>query len=416
MEKSKIRKDAYMVFGYACNQKCICCPCEKDQRLKKVIEIKELQKEIDRMVEIGVTDVTVSGGEPTVYPNFFEVITYLVNKDLNIHILSNSEKFANIEFAKKFVETTRGKNVTVTTTFHSYKELEHEKQNGSKGSFNRSLNGLKFLDENNIQVSLKQCITSYNYKDLKNFIKFLTDNFSARAEIQFWGIDLCGMDEKSARKYFVEFKEIKPYIEEALDYFESINTNRNQLLTLNNLPLCMCDCYYWNYFTLPSNRYYIDYKDQEEHSFSQNFGLPFIACKSCNFAKYCKGTYLSVYDMFGNSVIEKPANENVLLQYKPKYIRYNEKNINKLSFSIYCAIYLTAKGLMIVNKKSNYEVNIRLRFKNIVELINSFDEGIEKEEAEKLLKKFGIENPENTIEDWMLRGIIECKIRLYRTF
>jgi hypothetical protein len=396
-----------MVFGYACNQKCICCPCEKDQRLKKVIEIKELQKEIDRMVEIGVTDVTVSGGEPTVYPNFFEVITYLVNKDLNIHILSNSEKFANIEFAKKFVETTRGKNVTVTTTFHSYKELEHEKQNGSKGSFNRSLNGLKFLDENNIQVSLKQCITSYNYKDLKNFIKFLTDNFSARAEIQFWGIDLCGMDEKSARKYFVEFKEIKPYIEEALDYFESINTNRNQLLTLNNLPLCMCDCYYWNYFTLPSNRYYIDYKDQEEHSFSQNFGLPFIACKSCNFAKYCKGTYLSVYDMFGNSVIEKPANENVLLQYKPKYIRYNEKNINKLSFSIYCAIYLTAKGLMIVNKKSNYEVNIRLRFKNIVELINSFDEGIEKEEAEKLLKKFGIENPENTIEDWMLRGIIE---------
>ena len=407
MEKSKIRKDAYMVFGYACNQKCICCPCEKDQRLKKVIEIKELQKEIDRMVEIGVTDVTVSGGEPTVYPNFFEVITYLVNKDLNIHILSNSEKFANIEFAKKFVETTRGKNVTVTTTFQSYKELEHEKQNGSKGSFNRSLNGLKFLDENNIQVSLKQCITSYNYKDLKNFIKFLTDNFSARAEIQFWGIDLCGMDEKSARKYFVEFKEIKPYIEEALDYFESINTNRNQLLTLNNLPLCMCDCYYWNYFTLPSNRYYIDYKDQEEHSFSQNFGLPFIACKSCNFAKYCKGTYLSVYDMFGNSVIEKPANENVLLQYKPKYIRYNEKNINKLSFSIYCAIYLTAKGLMIVNKKSNYEVNIRLRFKNIVELINSFDEGIEKEEAEKLLKKFGIENPENTIEDWMLRGIIE---------
>lgn len=397
----------YLHCGCACNQKCICCPCEKDQRLKKVIEIKELQKEIDRMVEIGVTDVTVSGGEPTVYPNFFEVITYLVNKDLNIHILSNSEKFANIEFAKKFVETTRGKNVTVTTTFHSYKELEHEKQNGSKGSFNRSLNGLKFLDENNIQVSLKQCITSYNYKDLKNFIKFLTDNFSARAEIQFWGIDLCGMDEKSARKYFVEFKEIKPYIEEALDYFESINTNRNQLLTLNNLPLCMCDCYYWNYFTLPSNRYYIDYKDQEEHSFSQNFGLPFIACKSCNFAKYCKGTYLSVYDMFGNSVIEKPANENVLLQYKPKYIRYNEKNINKLSFSIYCAIYLTAKGLMIVNKKSNYEVNIRLRFKNIVELINSFDEGIEKEEAEKLLKKFGIENPENTIEDWMLRGIIE---------
>ena len=407
MEKNKIRKDAYMVFGYACNQKCICCPCKKEQKLQKTKKLKELQSEIDRMVERKITDVTVSGGEPTVYPEFFKIVKYIFSKNLNLHILSNGEKFADKEFTQKFVEISQGKNVTVTTTFHSYKKFEHEKQNGSNGSFDRSLKGLKILDKNNISIALKQCITRYNYKELKDFIKFLSENFSAKTEIQFWGIDLCGMDEKSANEYFVEFKEIRPYIEEALDYFETSNVNRNQLLTINNLPLCMCDCYYWNYFTLPSDRYYVDYKAQEEHNFSKNFGLPFIACRSCNFAKYCKGTYLSVYNVFGNSVIEKPACENVVLQYKPRYINYNEKNINKLFFSIYSVIYLTAKGLAILNRKNNYEINIRLRFENIKELIKSFDEGIRKEDAEKLLKRMKIKNPENITEDWMLRGIIE---------
>lgn len=408
MVSIETRKDAYMVFGYACNQKCVCCPCEKDQRLKKSIELTELKKEVDRMVEIGVTDVTVSGGEPTVYPNFFEIIQYLIDKNLSIHILSNSEKFANTDFATKFVKIAQGKNITVTTTFHSLKEEEHEKQNGSIGSFNRSLNGLKFLDKNNIQISVKQCITKYNYKNLRKFMEFLTNNFSSKTEIQLWGIDLCGIDKETANKYFVAFNEIKPYIEDAIDYFETINVkDRKQVLTLNNLPLCMCDCYYWSYFTLPSSNYYIDYKNTENDSFSKNFGLPFHACKTCKFARFCKGTYLSIFDVFGDKTIEKPANENMIFSYKPKYIRYNDKNINKLFFSIYDSFNLNPNGLTIVNKKSNYDINIRLKFKNIIELINSFDKGIEKQKAKEMLENFGIQEASNVIDDWMVRGIIE---------
>ena len=162
-----------MVFGYACNQKCICCPCDKQRGLEAVIDLEELKDTVDHLCEIGITDVTISGGEPTISPYFFQMIEYILNKGLNIHILSNGEKFSNNEFLKKFIEVVNNKktSVTVTTTFHSYKESVHEEQNGSTGSFERSMNGLKLLDENGIRVSLKHCITQYNYKELSKMYK-----------------------------------------------------------------------------------------------------------------------------------------------------------------------------------------------------------------------------------------------------
>lgn len=403
-----INKDAYMVLGYACNQKCMCCPCQKDSNLKSIIELEELKIQADKMETAGITDVTISGGEPTIYPDFFEIIEYLVNKNLKVHILSNGEKFSNINFAEKFIKIVKNKEVTVTTTFHSYKKEEHEKQNSSKGSFERSIKGLKFLDDNNIQISIKHCITKYNYKDLKKFIEFVISTFSPKTEIQIWGIDLCGIDKQTSDKYFEEFKNIKPHIEEALDYFETKNTkNRNQIITINNLPLCMCDCYYWNYFTM-LNSHYINYLEDNSQEFEINYGAISSNCNTCPFKQYCRGTYKTVFELYGDSIINQPEKEKQINQYKNKYIIYNKENISKLYFSIYDEFYLTPKGFTIYNKKTKIDVNIRLKSGQIIKLINSLDKGIDKKELQSIFKDFiNNSNSDEVINEWIIKGIIE---------
>lgn len=89
-----------MVFGYACNQKCICCPCDKQRGLEAVIDLEELKDTVDHLCEIGITDVTISGGEPTISPYFFQMIEYILNKGLNIHILSMVKNLATMNFLK----------------------------------------------------------------------------------------------------------------------------------------------------------------------------------------------------------------------------------------------------------------------------------------------------------------------------
>ena len=403
-----INKDAYMVLGYACNQKCMCCPCQKDSNLKPIIELNELKNQINKMETAGITDVTISCGEPTIYPDFFEIIKYLIDKNLKVHILSNGEKFSDISFATKFVEVAKCKEITVTTTLHSYKKEEHEEQNGSKGSFERTIKGLKFLDNNNIQISVKHCITKYNYKDLKKFIEFVTATFSPKSEIQIWGIDLCGIDRKTADKYFADFKNVKPYMEETLDYFETINiNNRNQVLTINNLPLCMCDCYYWNYFTIP-NSYYINYLESSNQEFEINYGPISANCNDCLFKQYCKGTYKTVFEMYGDNIVNKPEKEKQINEYKNKYRNYSQANLNKLYFSIYDEFYLTTKGFTIFNKKTKIDVNIRLRTQEIIKLINIVDKGIEKIELQKIFNGFtNKSNTDKIIDEWIIKGIIE---------
>jgi len=325
---------------------------------------------------------------------------------LSIHILSNGEKFADINFTNKFIELVKGKNVTVTTTFHSYKAEEHEQQNGVEGSFIRSLTGLKLLDKNGIQISLKHCITKYNYKDLKKFIKFLVSNFSPKAELQFWGIDFCGIDKRIADKYFIKFEGIKPYIEEAIDYFEKNNINRNQILTINNLPLCMCDCYYWTYFSLP-NFHYIDHL-QEGSKVEANYGTNSLNCIECPFSSFCKGTYVTAFDLYGNNIVKEPKEEKQITKCKTNYIRYNNENLSKLYFSIYDEFYLTPKGFTIVNKKNKFDINIRLKAKELILIINKFNEGIEKKEIINIIKGFShYIDAEALINDWMIKGIIE---------
>lgn len=401
-------KNAYMVLGYACNQKCACCPCQKDLNIKQKIDIEELKTQINVMKSMGVTDVTISGGEPTIYPEFFEIIEYIINSNIKAHILSNGEKFSNIDFANQFINIAKDKGTTVTTTFHSYKKEEHESQNKSNGSFERSLEGLKYLDNNGILISIKHCITKYNYKDIKNFIKFVVDNFSSNVEIQIWGIDLCGIDKYIADNYFENFKNIKTYIEDALNYFEMINrNNRKQIITLNNLPLCMCDCYYWNYFTL-EDAHYIDYTKNNKHEFEKNYGPVSSICKACAFKKFCKGTYKTVFETYGDNIVELPKEEILISKYKNKYVIYNQSNINKLYFSIYNEIQLTPKGLTIYNKKTNVDVNIRLKARQILELMKSLNNGIEKNKLINLFNNFNMKlKSEEIINDWIIKGIIE---------
>ena len=66
------QQNAYLAVGYACNQKCRCCPISNNQTAKTLITpFHQLKAEAEQMLALGVTDVTISGGEPTIHPDFF---------------------------------------------------------------------------------------------------------------------------------------------------------------------------------------------------------------------------------------------------------------------------------------------------------------------------------------------------------
>ncbi|MCD8218507.1 MAG: radical SAM protein [Clostridiales bacterium] len=218
-------KVSYMAIGYACNQKCRFCPCSSEEASYPLIPLDDLEEAVDRMLEQEPIDqLVVSGGEPTIYPHFAEFIRYVLEKGLQVTVLTNSERFADRKFTEHFCEVCRPEGrVQVITTIHSQNREEHEWVNQTKGSFERTSQGLRNLCECGVHVTVKHCITKLNYRDLTKFYRFVDSEFGPAVDIQLCSIDYCGLTDEDKREHEVIFPALEPYFEEMFDaYMEDL--------------------------------------------------------------------------------------------------------------------------------------------------------------------------------------------------
>lgn len=398
-------RNGYLALGYACNEKCRCCPLVAKNDREKYYPVEQLLDEAKKMLSYGVTDVTLSGGEPTLHPDFFSLITFFHQNGIDVHVLSNGERFSNIEFADAFMKHAEEGALTVTTTFHSMDASMHEYQNGTPGSFQRSLRGLQYLDKNNINISVKHCITADSYRDLPMYIQYVLEAFSSNAEIQFWGIDLNGIDYELARKSFVAFSDIGAYLQKAIDLFETSDRFGHQILTINNLPLCMCDSYYWKYFTSPYQGLYVDI-ELEGKDMEPNSGPVSSNCKKCPFYRYCMGAYHSNFELFGDGIVSVPEKESCVCNLKRRYQFYSNETIGHLLFSPYTNHSLSLGGYTIVNYLTNETTRLHLKTEQLLGLQKWLTDGIYPEMLVTYLSEFGL-NGSELVNDWIRKGIIE---------
>ena len=398
-------KNAYLAVGYACNQRCRCCPLIDKEHRRMIVSLEDIKKEATIMKNLGVTDVTISGGEPTIHPDFFEIIDFFFEKDIAVHILSNGERFADNEFLTKFLQIAQNHEVSVTTTFHSHVAEEHEYQNQSKGSFERSLSGVRALDVNNVNVSVKHCITSNNYENLPQFLNFVLNNFSINAEIQFWGIDLGGIDEQLAKESFVAYDLVGKFLKTTLDLFESRSEPRGRVLTINNLPLCMLDAYYWQYFTSPEADTYIEHM-QEGRKMDAISGPASKRCLDCRFRMYCPGAYYSNFDLFGDTIVSQPVKEIRVSSFTPKLVAYDQQNVDYTYFSPYSQVQLHPTGFRLWNTRLGQYVLLRIKTEQMSEIMRLLDNGVKDDILVETFNSMAIDGTQ-IVNELMLKGIIE---------
>lgn len=350
------------------------------------------------MRRLGVRDFSLSGGEPTVHPDFLRIVDYITRDGDALHILSNGERFGDDAFVSAFLGTVSGHDVSITTTFHSSDEKEHEYQNRSRGSFQRSLRGLKRMDEAGLNLAIKQCLTKRNYLDLKGYLKFVTDSFSERVEIQLWGLDLVGVSSERVQDFFVEYDILGRELESALDYFESLG--RNQALNINNLPLCLVDCRYWRYF---SDSDVEDYIEKDGSHGSPEHGPVSSECTDCPLQNLCMGTYHSVFEMLGDSIVKVP-DVSFLFDVRRTYASYDETNVDKLYFSPYADIWFTKSGLHLKNDRIGVRMDLRARSSELRAFLSAFSSGCNETNARSICETMG---KENLLEDLIYFGVVE---------
>ena len=246
---------AYLAISYICNQKCSFCPCTKEEKKFKYMDFQEVKDSVFRLKEeLGIMEVVLSGGEPTLHPNFFDIISYLDSMNIKITLLSNAEKLDDINFVREISNRINSNNISVITTIHSQIEELHERVNGSKGSFRKTIRGLVNVNQAGFHTIVKHCVTKENYTELKEFFQFVDNTFPQSVDMQLCSIDYCGLEEEIKNNYKLEFPRMRPYLEKMFDkYLEKGEPGR--LVYCFNMPLCSADPFYWRFFTPKSYGY-----------------------------------------------------------------------------------------------------------------------------------------------------------------
>lgn len=158
---------AELHFTHRCNLKCKHCFQNSSPDSNLYHEIDSL-KWIDIFGQIEsckMHNITLSGGEIMVYPQFSEVFNEIVKRKISFIVLTNG-----ILINSNSIEALSKKNVSLTISLDGHSEEIHDKLRG-RGTYERVIKNVKLLVEHSAKVTLAYTINSFNYMYLRETVE-----------------------------------------------------------------------------------------------------------------------------------------------------------------------------------------------------------------------------------------------------
>ena len=307
-------KTLYCAIGYLCNERCQFCPCSEGSADVPSLTYEEVCESIRRAIEErGVENILLSGGEPTIHPDFFKILEFIKGYGVNISLLTNALRIADDDFAERMFSIIEGERLDVTVAFHSHIPEKHDFLTQHKGSFERSMKGVDNMLKYNVRLSIKNNIVNYTYKDLPEYVEWMTSHFNDNVTLLLCNIDINGTAASNKNNVAVDFKQSIPYLQRALDIIiAQRKSGHKRNVKVLTTPLCLIDPYYWGFVESATQTNIEAYKVPNSDllwDVSSDSGPLFTACVDCELNGYCPGTWNSFKNNYDESILKSIVSE-----------------------------------------------------------------------------------------------------------
>ena len=216
--------------GTHCNYRCSFCYYKS--QLNEITSFEEIKKRIDYLVECGITEVDLSGGESSIHSNWFDILAYCKAKKLKISCLSNGYKFANIDFMQK----SKDAGLTeILFSVHGYDEASHNELVANKHGFSKITQAIENAHSVGIVVRINCTVTHSNYAHLPTSFVELVKRLKP-LEVNF--LTLNYWNDASQQKA-LSYATVTPYIQRAIDGLKDVVKYINVRYT----PYCFMEGY-----------------------------------------------------------------------------------------------------------------------------------------------------------------------------
>ena len=154
--------------------------------------------------------VTLTGGEPTIHPDFFRLLAYFRKRlpGTGITLLSNGRRFADRDFTRRFLKIA-APPFSVAVPVHAAAPALHDRIAGVKGAFAQTVAGLENLLSGDVGVEVRVVLHRLNVKALPGILALLLRKFpdTGRYRVTVIHYEIEGMSLKNQRRLSLSLKE-----------------------------------------------------------------------------------------------------------------------------------------------------------------------------------------------------------------
>lgn len=214
-EDAAHEKRNWVRLTFACNDHCIFC-LDSNTHNGEMREREEVRQQIVDGRRNGATRLILSGGEPTIHPNYVDFIRLGRQAGYRkIQTVTNGRLFSYGDFLKRCLDSGLSE---ITFSVHGPNAKIHDALVGTKGAFEEEMAGLKgALADGRPIVNIDVVVNRGNVKQLPEMLRKFTEmgvhEFDLLQVVPFGRAFAEGKDT-----LFYDLTEMRPYIQEALAY------------------------------------------------------------------------------------------------------------------------------------------------------------------------------------------------------
>lgn len=157
---------AMLELSDRCNE--VCVHCYQVQGQKGELSTGEWRRILDQLAQAGVLLLTLSGGEVTLRKDFLEILGYARARGFVVRIFTNG-----LTMTRELAASLAAHQVMdVEISLYSTRAEVHDFVTGVAGSFDKTVQGIRYLREHEVAVTIKTVMMSVNQAELPAYPAF----------------------------------------------------------------------------------------------------------------------------------------------------------------------------------------------------------------------------------------------------
>jgi radical SAM protein with 4Fe4S-binding SPASM domain len=161
---------ADIALTYACNNACPHCYNEAGRFTMPSLSYADWQQVLDKLAEIGVPHIILTGGEPTLHPDLPAIIRYADQLGLVVGMNTNGRRLAQKQITQAIADA--GLN-HVQVTLESWDQDVHDRMVNAPGAFPQTVRGIENAAACGLHTITNTTITRQNAHQVLETVDFV---------------------------------------------------------------------------------------------------------------------------------------------------------------------------------------------------------------------------------------------------